>query len=83
MATLGNGHILSTKHIVEALEKLLMPSDRVALEGDNQKQADFLGQFAHYDHRHHLPYIQPSLAGLNDQLGVPQLEQSAQDALPR
>jgi malonate decarboxylase alpha subunit len=29
---------------VETLEALLVPGDRVALEGDNQKQADFLSR---------------------------------------
>ena len=33
-----------TERIVEALEALLAPGDRVALEGDNQKQADFLSR---------------------------------------
>jgi malonate decarboxylase alpha subunit len=44
VAALADGHILPTERIVEALEKLLMPGDRVVLEGDNQKQADFLSR---------------------------------------
>src|SRR5271163_2247340 len=38
------GHVLETDAIVEALEALLEPGDAVALEGDNQKQADFLSR---------------------------------------
>jgi malonate decarboxylase alpha subunit len=36
--------VISTEKIVEALETLIQPGDRVALEGDNQKQADFLSR---------------------------------------
>ena len=43
-AHLTNGRVLRTDRIVEALEVLLAPGDRVALEGDNQKQADFLSR---------------------------------------
>jgi malonate decarboxylase alpha subunit len=39
-----NGIVLQTGAIVEALETLLEPGDAVALEGDNQKQADFLSR---------------------------------------
>jgi malonate decarboxylase alpha subunit len=39
---LMNGAILKKENIVEALENLLQPGDRVVLEGDNQKQASFL-----------------------------------------
>jgi malonate decarboxylase alpha subunit len=35
-----NGHVLET----EALQALLEQGDAVALEGDNQKQADFLAR---------------------------------------
>ena len=38
------GHVLETGAIVQALETLLEPGDAVALEGDNQKQADFLSR---------------------------------------
>src|SRR5260370_12645966 len=44
VAPLARGGLLSTERIVEALEALLVPGDRVALEGDNQKQADFLSR---------------------------------------
>ena len=42
--------ILPRERIVDALEALIAPGDRVALEGDNQKQADFLSRaFAQVD----------------------------------
>ncbi|MGN6317022.1 malonate decarboxylase subunit alpha [Trinickia sp.] len=36
--------ILPSERIVDALQALIRPGDRVALEGDNQKQADFLSR---------------------------------------
>ena len=46
----ANGKLLDPTRIVEALEKIVMPGDRVVLEGDNQKQADFLSRsFAEVD----------------------------------
>ena len=44
VANYADGRVLPTERIVEALEALLEPGDRVALEGDNQKQADFLSR---------------------------------------
>ncbi len=44
VASLTRGRLLPAEHIVEALEALLVPGDRVALEGENQKQADFLSR---------------------------------------
>jgi malonate decarboxylase alpha subunit len=38
------GIVLETGAMVEALQALLEPGDAVALEGDNQKQADFLSR---------------------------------------
>jgi len=38
------GSVLETGAIIEALQALLEPGDAVALEGDNQKQADFLSR---------------------------------------
>src|SRR5271155_3076189 len=38
------GIVLETGAIVDALQALLEPGDAVALEGDNQKQADFLSR---------------------------------------
>jgi malonate decarboxylase alpha subunit len=39
-----NGPVLPQSRIVEALEYLILPGDRVVIEGDNQKQADFLSR---------------------------------------
>lgn len=44
IAHLTDGAVLKKENIVEALEHLIMPGDKVVLEGDNQKQADFLSQ---------------------------------------
>lgn len=41
---LVDGVLIPTEHIVEALELLIKPGDRVVLEGNNQKQASFLSQ---------------------------------------
>jgi malonate decarboxylase alpha subunit len=38
------GSILSPEKIIDALELLIQSGDRVVLEGDNQKQADFLSR---------------------------------------
>src|ERR687894_1001879 len=44
VAKIARGRILPTEEIVPALEAIIAPGDRVALEGDNQKQADFLSR---------------------------------------
>jgi malonate decarboxylase alpha subunit len=44
VAKVARGRVLPTEEIVSALEVLVAPGDRVALEGDNQKQADFLSR---------------------------------------
>jgi malonate decarboxylase alpha subunit len=47
MALVANwlsGPILRQERIVEALEALIAPGDRIVIEGDNQKQADFLSR---------------------------------------
>jgi malonate decarboxylase alpha subunit len=47
VADLGSsarGKLIDTRDIVEALQTLIHSGDRVALEGDNQKQADFLSR---------------------------------------
>ncbi|QDF98403.1 malonate decarboxylase subunit alpha [Azoarcus sp. DD4] len=41
---LADGSVLRTDSIVEVLERLIGPGDRVVLEGNNQKQADFLSR---------------------------------------
>ena len=38
------GPLLPREKLVESLEALIAPADRVVLEGDNQKQADFLSR---------------------------------------
>ena len=40
----ADGMVLPTADIVDALQALIAPGDRVALEGNNQKQADFLSR---------------------------------------
>ncbi|MBU8769494.1 malonate decarboxylase subunit alpha [Cytobacillus oceanisediminis] len=42
MKGITSNRIIPTSQIVEALEILIMPGDRVVLEGNNQKQASFL-----------------------------------------
>jgi malonate decarboxylase alpha subunit len=39
-----NGPLLPREKLVESLGVLLAPGDRIVLEGDNQKQADFLSR---------------------------------------
>ena len=41
---LADGMVLRSGDIVQAFEALIAPGDRVVLEGDNQKQADFLSR---------------------------------------
>jgi malonate decarboxylase alpha subunit len=44
MQHLADNAIIKKENIVEALQYLLQPGDRVVLEGDNQKQASFLAE---------------------------------------
>lgn len=44
VAHLVNGVTIPTEKIVDVLELLIKPGDRVVLEGNNQKQASFLSQ---------------------------------------
>ncbi|MBT2737816.1 malonate decarboxylase subunit alpha [Bacillus sp. ISL-7] len=44
MKGIAHNRIIPTNKIVEALETLIMPGDRVVLEGNNQKQASFLSE---------------------------------------
>src|ERR1700689_2396425 len=39
-----NGLLLPKEKLVESMELLIAPGDRIVLEGDNQKQADFLSR---------------------------------------
>lgn len=60
----ADGVVLPTERIVEALEALMLPGDRVVLEGNNQKQADFLSRaLARVDPAklHDLHMIMPSV----------------------
>ena len=41
---LAEGRVLQTGSVVQALEALVEPGDRVFVEGNNQKQADFLSR---------------------------------------
>ena len=41
-ATLAQGRLVRSEDVVALLEAVLRPGDRVCLEGNNQKQADFL-----------------------------------------
>lgn len=62
---LADGVVLPTDRIVAALEALIMPGDRVVLEGNNQKQADFLSRsLAQVDpgKLHDLHMIMPSVS---------------------
>ena len=43
-AAFASGKIIPTEKATEVLEALLEPGDKVILEGDNQKQADFLSR---------------------------------------
>jgi malonate decarboxylase alpha subunit len=44
LGPLATGKIIASGQIIEALETLIAPGDRVVLEGNNQKQADFLSR---------------------------------------
>ena len=44
VATLADGAVLPAERLVQALETLIAPGDKVVLEGNNQKQADFLSR---------------------------------------
>ncbi|HRP22609.1 malonate decarboxylase subunit alpha [Thauera sp.] len=61
----ADGTVLRTDSIVEVLERLIGPGDRVVLEGNNQKQADFLARaLAQVDPArvHDLNLIMPSVS---------------------
>jgi malonate decarboxylase alpha subunit len=44
LGSIARGKLIDPQNIVEALQLLIHSGDRVALEGDNQKQADFLSR---------------------------------------
>jgi malonate decarboxylase alpha subunit len=65
VASLANGKVLPTEQMVDALERLIKPNDRVVLEGNNQKQADFLARCLEQvnpEKIHHLHMIMPSVS---------------------
>lgn len=60
-----NGKVVRTEDTVEMLEQLLEPGSKVVLEGNNQKQADFLGRMlaeVNPDVVHDLHMIIPSMS---------------------
>ena len=64
MRGLADGAVLPRERLVAALEALIAPGDRVVLEGNNQKQADFLSRsLARVDpgKLHDLHMIMPSV----------------------
>ncbi len=68
----GDGEVIPTKKAVEALERLIALSNRVVLEGNNQKQADFLSRtLAEVDPAkvHDLHMIMPSV-GRSEHLDI-------------
>ena len=73
IASLGlNNKILPTGDLVAMLEKLIVPGDRVVMEGNNQKQADFLSRsLAQVDPKklHDLHMIMPSV-GRSEHLDI-------------
>ena len=44
VASIADGAVLPTDRIVDVLQNLIAPGDRVVVEGNNQKQADFLSR---------------------------------------
>ncbi|MHA3056966.1 malonate decarboxylase subunit alpha [Acinetobacter sp. ANC 4641] len=60
----ADGVVIPTQNIVQALETLITPGDKVILEGNNQKQADFLSRALAQtspDELHDLHMIMPSV----------------------
>ena len=61
----ASGPVLNAADMPAALEALLQPGDRVVLEGNNQKQADFLARMLNQVDPaivHHLHMIMPSVS---------------------
>jgi malonate decarboxylase alpha subunit len=61
----ADGRVIPTADIVAALQALISPGDRVVLEGNNQKQADFLSRAMARldpDKVNHLHMIMPSVS---------------------
>ncbi len=61
----AQGKVLPTDQIIPILETLIAPGDRVVMEGNNQKQADFLSRSlakANPEKLHDLHMIMPSVS---------------------
>lgn len=59
------GKIVEAENTVQLLETIIKPYDKVAVEGNNQKQADFLSECltkVSVDRVHHLHIVQSALA---------------------
>lgn len=59
-----DGVVIPTQDIIKVLETLITPGDKVVLEGNNQKQADFLSRSlaqTNPDILHDLHMIMPSV----------------------
>lgn len=66
------GKVLPTADLTAMLEKLIAPGDRVVLEGNNQKQADFLSRMlaeVNPEKVHDLHMIMPSV-GRSEHLDI-------------
>lgn len=63
--SMADGKVLPTDNFTAVLESLVLPGDRVVLEGNNQKQADFLSRMlakVSPDKIHDLHMIMPSVS---------------------
>ncbi len=61
----ADGKVLPTEQMTAVLEALIAPGDRVVLEGNNQKQADFLARMlakANPEKLHDLHMLMPSVS---------------------
>lgn len=69
---LANGKVLAQKNFIQALEQLIVSGDKVVLEGNNQKQADFLARMlcrVDPDKVNNLHMLMPSI-GLPEHLDI-------------
>lgn len=69
---LANGKVLVQENFIQALEQLIVSGDKVVLEGNNQKQADFLARMlcrVDPDKVNNLHMLMPSI-GLPEHLDI-------------
>lgn len=69
---LANGKVLAQENFIQALEQLIVSGDKVVLEGNNQKQADFLARMlcrVDPDKVNNLHMLMPSI-GLPEHLDI-------------